>query len=565
MSASPAEFPAVTTPAVNSTPTAARPRAPRSNASKSDAPLPEVQGEQYFKRLVAYIRKKDGKFIRNDEGDIFVLLDGREVLLSRENVGLAGLMLAACNVSTVLAGGRIAVQRLLVYAQQDASKTHSRQFSAVSADGRRIYIPIADDRLLQISEGAVHVAQNFTNIDSLWIKHPKATPFAYAGGSPQGGLSLFERLLVETLPCKHAEMRWFLGIHEGLFPIVRDFRTSQFLVIHRGDTQQGKTSGAQRFNLLHGLGEVTGDASIAALSAEGDVGFLALDNKEQENLNPSLIEYLLFLATGAGRKRASNDGLRVRTSDVHRPAVVITSIEGVAIRAELRERCVEVEFSVGGRKAGREDAERAVVENRNEMLSALVPVFQRFLAIRRERRPTPNPFLGNFDAHFTTLCDLLRAFGEVAGKPDGWAEQMIAAWDRIIRQRSDGEDEESELEYHVREILLRATPQDVQRKMTKLRGRSGTLFIVSRCAFLLSELQRRPGPLALLPKNPNGLSNRLSSEKFQGFVVVRESDAPEHKELKRKAGCRPIGFFIPNDDVTVNDDDKKLIVIGANA
>jgi len=35
--------------------------------------------------------------------------------------------------------------------------------------------------------------------------------------------------------------------------------------------------------------------------------------------------------------------------------------------------------------------------------------------------------------------------------------------------------------------------------------------------------------------------------------------------LKRKAGCRPIGFFIPNDDVTVNDDAENLIVIGANA
>ena len=565
MLASPAEPLVVTTPATNSTSAAARPRAPRSNASKSDAPLPEVQGQQYFNRLAAYIKKRDGRFLRNDEGDIFVLLGGREILISRENVGLAGLMLAACNVSTVLAGGRIAIQRLLVYAQQDASKTHSRQFSAVSADGRRIYIPVADDRLLQISEDTVHVVSNFTNMDSLWIKHPKAKPFGYAGGSPQGGLSQFERLLVETLPCKHAEMRWFLAMHEGLFPLVRDFRTSQFLVVHRGATQQGKTSGAQRFNLLHGLGEVTGDASIAALSAEGDVGFLALDNKEQENLNPSLIEYLLFLATGAGRKRASNDGLRVRTSDAHRPAVVITSIEGVNIRAELQERCVNVEFCVNSKKVGREDAERAVVEHRDEMLSALVPVLQRFLAVRREHRNTPNPFSGNFDAHFTTLCDLLRAFGDVAGKPDGWAKQLIAAWDRIIRQRSDGEDEESELEYHVREILLRAIPQDVQRKQTKLRGRAGTLYIVSRCAFLLSELQRRPGLLALLPKNPNGLSNRLSSEKFQGFLVVRESDAPEHKELKRKAGCRPIGFFIPSDDVTINDDAENLIVIGANA
>jgi hypothetical protein len=553
--------------AINSPADPARPRAPRSNTSKSDVPPLEVQGQQYFNRLIAYITKNDGRFLRNDEGDIFVLLEGREILISRENVSLVGLTLSACNVSTVLAGGKIAIQRLLVYAQRAASETNFRQFSAVSRDERRIYIPISDERLLQISEEKVQVVPNFTNMDALWIKHPKGKPFNYAGGDPRVGLARFEQLLVESLPCKQPEMRWFLAMHEGLFPIVRDLRTSQFLVVHRGATQQGKTSAVQRFNLLHGLGEVTGDGSIAALSAEGDVGFLALDNKEQENLNPSLIEYLLFLATGAARKRASNDGLRVRTSDVHRPAVVITSIEGVNIRAELRERCVEVEFCVGSKKVGREEAERAISEHRDEMLGALIPVLQRFLAIRRERRATPNPFSGNFDAHFTTLCDLLRAFGEVVGKPEGWAEQTIAAWDLIIRQRSDGEDETSELEFPIQQVLQGTFfPQGgIQRKENvSYRDRQGTLYTTT-CAYLLNELQKRPGLLARLPKNPNGLSNRLTSEKFNGFQVVRESDAPEHKELKRKAGCRPIGFFIPDDDVTVNDDAGTETVIGANA
>jgi hypothetical protein len=107
-------------------------------------------------------------------------------------------------------------------------------------------------------------------------------------------------------------------------------------------------------------------------------------------------------------------------------------------------------------------------------------------------------------------------------------------------------------------------PQDIQRKdNVSYRGRQGTLY-TTYCAYLLAELQKQPGLLPRLPKNPNGFSSRLSSEKFSAFQVVREDDAPEHKELKRKAGCRPIGFFIPNDDVTVNDDAESLIVIGAN-
>jgi hypothetical protein len=34
---------------------------------------------------------------------------------------------------------------------------------------------------------------------------------------------------------------------------------------HTGASQQGKTTGAQRFNILHGLGDVKGDYSVAAL------------------------------------------------------------------------------------------------------------------------------------------------------------------------------------------------------------------------------------------------------------------------------------------------------------
>jgi hypothetical protein len=523
-------------------------------------PEPEIQGEVYATRLIKHIAARNGTFLKNDEGDIFLHLEGREILLSQENVGLAGLMLAVCNVSTVLAAGRIAIQRLLVHAQKAAADTNFRQFSAVSRDEKRIYIPISGEKLLQVSEEKIQTVPNITNEDALWIKHPKGKPFKYVADA-QSGLASFEDLLVETLPCKHHEMRWFLGMHEGLFPLVRDFRATQFLVVHRGATQQGKTSGAQRFNLLHGLGEVTGDASIPALSVEGDVGLLVLDNREQENLNPVLVDYLLFLATGAVRKRANNDGSKVRSSEPHRPAVVITSIEGMDIKAELRERCVEVEFCVNGQKVGREGTEKAILAQRDSILSALVPVLQRFLSIRMQRK-TPNPFAGNFDAHFTALCDLLRAFADVAGKPDAWAEQMIAAWDRIIRQRSDGEDEESELEYHIREVLLRPLPQDVQRKQIKYLGRNGALYVVERCAFLLNELKR--SGLLNLPRNPKGFSNRLLSEKFRGFMVVREADAPEHKELKRTASRRPIGFFIPNDDMTVHDDAESATVIGAN-
>jgi len=81
-----------------------------------------------------------------------------------------------------------------------------------------------------------------------------------------------------------------------------------------GPTQQGKTSGVQRFTLLHGLGLVKGDYTVGALAGLGDIGLLVLDNKEQANFTQELIDFCLFLATGAERGRSQVDG-RLRTGD----------------------------------------------------------------------------------------------------------------------------------------------------------------------------------------------------------------------------------------------------------
>ena len=526
-------------------------------------PLQEQRGAVYAKRLLSHITKCGGRFFRDEEGLLFVYLKGRiiSLSLSEDNIDLCDLMLEACNISTVLSDARIAIQRIRVEANRKSSQIHLRHFSACSADGSAVYIPVSGEKLLKISAASVEIAPNVVNEASFWVKHPKTAPFKYVEADPQPGLAEFEHLLVDTLACRDPEMRWLVAMNEGLFPFVRDLCGARLIFIHQGSTQQGKTTGARRFILLHGLGDVTGDGSVAGLSNQSDVGLLVLDNKEQKNLNQALIDFCLFLSTGAERVRSSNDGITIRSTNKFRPVGVITSIEGVH-KVELEARAVAIPFCVAGSKFGPEETERKIGERRNDINSALIPVLQRFFSVRSERRPTPTPRPG-FDGHFTALCDLLRAFGSVAGKPAGWAEKIIAAWDRIIPQ-AEAEEEESEFEYHIREVLLDASSQYVQKKPTKVRGREGMLYVVERCAFLLSELQKRPGLLAMLPKNPKGFSNRLLSEKFRGFAVVRDTDAPEHKELKRRANCRPFGFFIPNDDMTVNDDAKVAIVIGAN-
>lgn len=541
-------------PAANPTTTSLTPATPSRRARKNVlVPPSEVEGQKYFDRLLKYIAERKGKFVKDEDGVVSILFDRRAISLSsaQENVAISSLMIDACGVTTVLVPARIAIQRLLVHAQREASNIQSRSFSAVSTDGARVYVPTAGDTVLQISADRIQAVSNIQNPDSVWIKHPKDCAFRYIDADPRVGLELFEELLVETQACKHPEMRWFVAMHEGLFPFVRDVASSRILVLHQGGTQQGKTTGAERFTRLHGLGIVTGNATVAALRNEPDPGLLVLDNKEHVNLTTELIEHLLFLSTGAEPKRSRSDG-SMRPSNKTRPVGVITSIEGV-FKTELKIRCAEVKYSLSGSRTGREGIERRIADQRHVINSALVRVLQRFLSIEPAHMRTPNPFDGNFDVHFTALCNLLRAFAELTDKPEQWAEAMINSWDRCLRHQDDGEEESSELEYPIRKILKDQgffKNPEVRSQAISRDGRRGTLYTTT-AAYLLSELQKLPTIQSALPRIAASLTRRLSSEKFLDFEFLRAGESPD---VERTASRRAIGFFFPNDAMTTNDE-----------
>src|SRR5262249_5765165 len=149
------------------------------------------------------------------------------------------------------------------------------------------------------------------------------------------------------------------------------------------------------------------------LGNSGDIGLLAMDNREQCDLSQEYVNFLLFLSTGAERGRSYKDG-RLRPTEVGRPVGVITSIEGIAVKTELNKRCVEIRYAVSGHKINREPIERAIQENRDSINTALVQVLSAFLIIHTTSTPNPIP---DFREHFAALCNLLRAYGHIAGKP----------------------------------------------------------------------------------------------------------------------------------------------------
>lgn len=440
---------------------------------------------------------------------------------------------------------QVALQRLRVDALKAAGRMRFKRFSALSDDGQRLYIPLSDGQLLQITPHRSTTVANGKNDDSIWLEHPYDDPFRLVPAPPGDGLAHFERLLVETQACQIPEMKWFIAMHEALFPFIRDACPARLLVVHIGSTQQGKTSGAQRFTLLHCLRDVTGDYTVAALNNMGDIGLLVMDNKEQANFTQQLIDFSLFLATGAERGRSREDGsMRVNRS---RPVGVITSIEGV-FKAELQARCVDVRYVLpDGPRLSRANIEREIAQRRHEITSALVLVLKCYMEIKDEPLPGTCP-VPEFEEHYTALANLLRAYGYVTGKPPEWSESIITVWGKVL---AEAEPEEDNMEHPIFRILSWPPREMLDHRITKeevtYKGKKGTLY-TTECADLLAMLQDQNPRDQHLLKTPSALGRRLRSAKFRAFIVLDSESAPELPLLKRTAKSRPIGFFVEGDE-----------------
>ena len=504
----------------------------------------ERLGRVYERALLRKIKKDGGAFLIDDQGSLHVLLGGQRIPINfdRENHRLAELVLATCGVTTLSVAAQAAIQRLQVEGRRMAGRIRLKRFSALSEDGKRLYVPVRDGQLLRITAERIVFVPNGSNEDRIWLEHPYGEPIQYHPEvDVKRALEVFERLLVETQGCRVPEMRWFVAMHAGLFPYLRESSPARLLPQLIGPTQQGKTSGAQRFTLLHGLGQVKGDYSVAALGNTGDIGLLVMDNKEQANFSQPLIDFCLFLCTGAERGRSTVEG-NLRPRELGRPVGMITTIEGVH-KAELQSRCVDVQYGVPGPRLQRSPIEKEISDRRHEISSALVHVLQHSMTMESSPQVGDCP-VPEFEEHYLLLVSLLAAYGDIAGKDPEWWRSQVSVWQSTLM---NGEPDENELEYPIRRVLTDGDDPRITSEAINYRGKKGTLY-VTECGPLLSMLQGLNLGECRLPKTPQGLSRRLHSAKFQAFTLLDEESAPEISKLRRKAHTRPVGFFISNDE-----------------
>jgi hypothetical protein len=443
-----------------------------------------------------------------------------------------------CKVSTLGQPAKIAVQHLQVWVHKHGKNVAtSRLFSAIYR-GKIILVPLKDGSVLNITKDETSISRN--GDAGIWLEHPEpGGELTYMPNVElKTALDCFEKLCVDTQACQDS-LKWLVAMHEGLFPYIRDFCVARPILAHVGPTQQGKTSGAQRFTMLNGLGQVKGDYSVAALGNAGDLGLLVMDNKEQANFTQPLTDFCLFLATGAERGRSTQEGKKRNYS--YRPVGVITSIEGVP-KAELKARVIEIEYRIKkGQSQARSEIEKKIFERSDEIRSALIRVLSKYLEIRQEINITANP-IPNFEEWFGEICRLLYAYCNVAAKPEGWAESIIQEWISFLKKPE--EPKSDELEHHIESLFdgNLFSSYDIT-----YSGQVGKLYRIN-VSELLSELQRRK--VESVPKDKNGFARRLRSACFEGFTFLDEKSGLE--PLKRKTFKRWIGFFVPNYELSKN-------------
>src|SRR5215469_16226675 len=193
---------------------------------------------------------------------------------------------------------RTAIQRLRVEASDRADDMQLRGFSALSQDQTRLYVPTSDGKLLLLSLSGIECALNGDNQDRFWVEHPYDDPLQFSSADPVAGLNLFERLLVDTQACMVPARRWLVAMDAGLVPFIRESCAARFLMELIERTQQGKTSGAQRFTLMHGLEQVKGDFWVAALGNLETSASCVWTTKSKPPSPKHSSTIALFLATG---------------------------------------------------------------------------------------------------------------------------------------------------------------------------------------------------------------------------------------------------------------------------
>ena len=153
----------------------------------------EREAWMYHQQLSEKIKKDKGSYLRDEVGDCHLLLGGKRIPLNyeRNNHELNSLLLRSCDITLHAPAAKSTSGRLIHDARNAAGKFKLREFSAMSKDGTRLYVPLKDpSTLLQITaDGIKAAAEELPDLMMRWTEHV----------DDETGLPLDARVAVDSL------------------------------------------------------------------------------------------------------------------------------------------------------------------------------------------------------------------------------------------------------------------------------------------------------------------------------------------------------------------------------
>ncbi|ETR67914.1 MAG: hypothetical protein OMM_04876 [Candidatus Magnetoglobus multicellularis str. Araruama] len=241
-----------------------------------------------------------------------------------------------------------------------------------------IFINLCNERneLLKLSPGEIEIIKNGSNQDSVYLRNAsnmeEINPDLFEDETYiKEGMSEMKTLLFDNFPCALVN-KYYLFVYMIASFFVNFFKAKGLLKAS-GDTGSGKTTAANIITHLIYKKDMTTIGTPASYFTEAAISpITVMDNYERQNIDKSILDFLLFVATGGNKMKRDRDR---QTSNIFERAstqIYWTAIEPPE-KEELINRTIDIQFNERYWKEDFLETEITdlIIEKRDKLLSTI--------------------------------------------------------------------------------------------------------------------------------------------------------------------------------------------------
>ncbi len=393
-----------------------------------------------------WFENNGGKFFKTAAGEALLFFEG-EIYHVDNNDEFEAMIYRLTRLNFKEKPGNFLYQVLKLKCLNKGERVQEMTWTFTDLAKDTIFLNLSDpqNRILKLAPGREPEAiDNGTNDDKVLLKRSfQIKPFTYLPDAEERrAMELFKKIVIDYVATETPQ-RYFVGAWL-LTSFLMGLQDARGLVHLVGGSGSGKSRAAERFSYL-----VMGDNCVGQGTGAGNVRVAAnspitfLDNIESSDWTKERIQFVLALASGLGRTKASSMD---DTSVVHQKLNsmgVITSIEPLPAKAEILNRVfvVELDESYAGRYH-HEEMKRLLLHERDYILSGIFKMISRKVLPNLSRRifwsdklvmDHPKHNKERMNEHLTTIMLVLEGMLEhipyiPALQPDQQAGKLLNMW-----------------------------------------------------------------------------------------------------------------------------------------